>query len=144
MRFITRMLKDWLDPLPSAVQAPAGLQRDQDFAPEQPSFWGTLFGIGSDGRVYTMDAADHKRLRPIILRDPRAIKNELTAAAARQRRARGGDYLPITIIGHGREYEPALPQAEMLPPEPRPAPDLVEWDDIVMPPGGAADGGQDK
>jgi hypothetical protein len=47
--------------------------------------------------------------------------------------------LPITIID-GREFEPALPEAEILPPAPRPAPDFVEWDDIVMPPGGAGDG----
>jgi hypothetical protein len=140
MRSFTKTLKDWLsDPL--AVQAPIGLKVDADFNPPQPGFWGTLLGVGSDGKVYTMDAAAHKRLRPIILRDPRAVRNEEIAAAARQRRAdRGGDHLPITIIPYGmEEYEP-LPEASILPPAPRPALDWVEWDDIIMPPQGAGDG----
>jgi hypothetical protein len=144
MRFFTRMFKDWLSD-PPAIQRPAGLKIDSDFAPPEPGFWQTLFGIGSDGRVYTMDAADHKRLRPVVLRDPRAIKNEAIAAAARQRRAsRSGD-LPITIIPYGREeYEPTLAHAEILPPVPRPAPDagLGEgWDFIEMPGGGDGRGG---
>jgi hypothetical protein len=144
MRSFVKTLKDWLSD-PPAVQGSAGLKIDSDFAPPEPGFWQTLFGIGSDGRVYIMDAADHKRLRPIILRDPGSIRNEEVAAEARQRRAaRGGNHLPITIIGDGREFEPALSEAEMLPPAPRPAPDFVEWDDIVMPPRGAGDGGQDK
>jgi hypothetical protein len=142
MRFIARMFKDWLDPLPPVAQGPAGLKVDSDFAPPEPGLLGTLFAWGSDGRVYTMDAADHKRLRPIILRSERAVKNEQAVAAARQRRARGENAAPITIISDGREYEPALPQAEILPPAPRPAPDWVDWD--TMPSGGAGDGGHDK
>jgi hypothetical protein len=139
MRFITRMFKDWLsDPLPSA-QGPAGLKVDSDFAPPAPGLLKTLFGWGSDGRLYTLSSEDAKRLRPIILRDPRAVRNE--EIAARARAARGGPNAPITIIGDGREFEPALPEAEILRPVPRPSPDWVEWDDIVMPPGGAGDGG---
>jgi hypothetical protein len=143
MRFITRMFKDWLDPLPSIAQDPAGLKIDSDFAPPVPGLLKTLFGWGSDGRLYEMSPADHKRLRPIILRDPRGLRNEEIAARRRAAR-RGGTDAPITIISDGREYEPALPQAEILPPAPRPAPDWVDWDDITMPSGGAGDGGHDK
>jgi hypothetical protein len=144
MRFITRMFKDWLDPLPPVAQGPAGVKVDSDFAPPEPGFWQTLLALGSDGRIYEMGPADRKRLqRPIILRDPRAVRNEEIVAAARQRRARGENAAPITIIG-GREYEPALPEAEILPPVPRPVQDWVEWDDIAMPPRGAGDGGHDK
>jgi hypothetical protein len=130
MRFITRIFKDWLDPLPPVAQGPAGLKVDSDFAPPEPGLLKTLFGWGSDGRLYEMSSADHKRLRPIILRDPRALRNE--EIAARARAARGGNAAPITIISD-REFEPALLQAEILPPAPRPAPDFVDWDDIIMP-----------
>ena len=137
--FRTRM-GDWA--LPPAAQDPAGLQRDQDFAPSEPGFWQTLLGRGSDGRLYEMSPSDRKRLqRPIILRDPRAVRNEEIAAAARQRRARDGD---LIIIGDGREFEPSLPQAEILPPTPRPVPDWVEVDNIVMPSGGPKDGGHGR
>jgi hypothetical protein len=130
LKWFRTKMGDWA--LPPAVQDSTGLKIDADFAPEPPGFWVTLLGIGSDGRIYTMDGADHKRLRPIILRDPRAVRNE--EIAARARAARGGTDAPITIIGDGREYEPTLSQAEILPTAPRPTPDWVEWDNIVMPP----------
>jgi hypothetical protein len=130
--------------LPPAVQDPAGLKIDSDFAPPEHGFLQTLLGRGSDGKIYELDAADHRKLRPIILRSERAVRNEQIAAEARQRRARGGDHLPITIIGDG-EFEPALPPAKILPPVPRPVPEPIEWDgDIIMPPTGAGDGGHDK
>ena len=56
--FRTRM-GDWA--LPPAAQDPAGLQRDQDFAPSEPGFWQTLLGRGSDGRLYEMSPSDRKR-----------------------------------------------------------------------------------
>jgi hypothetical protein len=130
--------------LPPAVQGPAGLKVDADFAPPEPGFWQTLLALGSDGRIYELPPEDRKRLlRPIILRDPRAVRNEEIVAAARQRRARGENAVPISIIGAWREFEPALPQAEILPPMPRPTPDFVDWDDIVMP-SGAGGAGHDK
>jgi hypothetical protein len=144
MRSFTKIFRDWLsEPLPPAVQSATGLQRDQDFAPPEPGFWQTLFAIASDGRIYTMSPGDRKRLpRPVYLRSERALRNEEIAARARAARARGD--VPITIIG-GREYEPALPEAVLLPAAPRPQPDFIDWDgDIVMPPGGAGDGGGDK
>src|ERR1700730_13856774 len=101
LKWFRTKMGDWA--LPPAVQDPAGLKIDADFAPPEPGFWQTLFGVGSDGRVYTMDAADHKRLRPIILRDPRAVRNEEIAAEARRRRAAREGHLPISIIPHGRE-----------------------------------------
>jgi hypothetical protein len=140
VKSFTRMLKDWLDPLSPTVQPATGLQCDQDFAPPEPGFWQASVGRGSDGRLYEMSPADHKRLRPIILRSERAIRNEEIAAKARAAR-RGGDHLPISIIPYGgrEEFEPSPPEAEILPPVPRPVPDWVEWDDIVMPPRGAGD-----
>jgi hypothetical protein len=139
------MLKLFRRALPPAVQGPGGLQRDQDFVPPERSFWRTLFGIGSDGRIYELDAGDAKRLRPQILRDPRALRNEEAVAAARRRRAARGDHLPITVIPNGMtEFELELPPAEILQPVPRPRPELVEVDDIVMPPRGAVDGGLDR
>jgi hypothetical protein len=143
MRFITRIFKDWLDdPLSPSVQGPTGLQRDQGFEPEPDGFWATLLGRGSDGRLYEVSPSDRKRLqRPVILRDPRAVRNEEIAAAARQRRARDGD---LIIIGVDREYEPGLPQAEILPPAPRPVPAWIEVDNIVMPSGGPKDGGHGR
>jgi hypothetical protein len=137
-----RKMGDWA--LPPAVQGPVGLKVDSDFAPE-PEFWRTLFGLGSDGKIYTLDASDAKRLRPVILRDPRAVRNEQIVAEARRRRAAREEHLPITVIPHGMtEFEPALPEAEILAPAPRPVPDWIEADVIVMPPRGPGDDGHDK
>jgi hypothetical protein len=49
---------------------------------------------GSDGRVYYMGAGDRERLRPIFLRDPRAVRNEREAARRRggSRPAAGSPY----------------------------------------------------
>jgi hypothetical protein len=142
LKWFRTKMGDWALP---AAQGPVGLKVDADFAPEQPGLLKTLFGWGSDARLYTLSSEDAKRLRPIILRDPRAIRNEEIVAAARRRRAaRDGD-LPIKIIGGMPEEYEALPQAEILPPVPRPVPDPVDWEgDIVMPLRGAGDGGRDK
>jgi hypothetical protein len=131
--------------LPPSVQAPTGQQRDQDFTPPERSFWRILFGMGSDRKIYTIDAADAKRLRPVILRDPRAVRNEEIAAEAQRRRAAREDPLPITVIPNGvTEFELELPPATVLPPVPRPTPDWVETDVIEPPRRGGGDGGQDK
>ena len=61
MKWFRTRMGDWA--LPPAVQVPAGLKVDADFAPPEPGFWGTLFARGSDGRIYTMSPADRKRSR---------------------------------------------------------------------------------
>jgi hypothetical protein len=45
----------------------------------------TALARGSDGRVYYMGAGDRERLRPIFLRNPRAVRNEREAARRRDR-----------------------------------------------------------
>jgi hypothetical protein len=48
------------------------------------------FSRGSDGRVYYMGASDRERLRPIFLRDPRALKEEARLRSLRRdRHSRG-------------------------------------------------------
>jgi hypothetical protein len=41
---------------------------------------------GSDGRLYHMTAGDRERLRPIFLRDPRALKEEARLRSLRRDR----------------------------------------------------------
>lgn len=92
---LRHILKELISPLPPAVQHAPGLQRDQDFNPPEAGVLERLFGIGSDGRVYTVSAADQRRLRPILLRDERALRNE---AIARERAKRRGDTpLPVNF-----------------------------------------------
>jgi hypothetical protein len=138
MRSFTKIFRDWLnEPLPPAAQGPAGLKVDSDFNPPA-GFWGTLLGRGSDGRIYTMNASDAKRLRPIILRSERAVKNE--EIAARARAARNRTDVPISIIrDRPEEFEPLL-EAEILPAAPRPVPDWIETDVIEPPRQGGGDG----
>jgi hypothetical protein len=136
LKWFRTKMGDWA--LPSAVQGAAGLKVDADFNPPQAGFWGTLLGRGSDGRIYELDVGDARRLRPVILRDPRALRNERLKAERLARRPR-----PAVIIlgGDDAEPEPTL-RAQILPPPPRPVPEPVEWNDIVFLP--RSDGGHDK
>jgi hypothetical protein len=137
MRSFMKTLKDWLGD-PPASQGSAGLKVDSDFAPPESGFWGTLLGRGSDGRIYELDAVDARRLRPTILRDERALRNERLKAERLARRPR-----PAVIILGGDDAEPEpLLRAKILPPAPRPVPEPVEWDDIVFLP--RSDGGHGK
>jgi hypothetical protein len=141
MKSFTKIFRDWLSEPQPAIQSPHGLAVDADFNPPEPGFWGTLLGRGSDGRIYELDSVDARRLRPVVLRDERAIRNERLKAERLARRPR-----PAVIIlgGDDAEPEPALPRAKILPAGKRPVPDFVDWDDIAMPPRGAGDGGHDK
>jgi len=121
-----------------AVQSATGLQIDADFA--APT---TTFGIlraWFNGRIYEMDEADQKRLRPVWVRDPRAVRNEQFKAERRAQRQRGS---MIISLDDDDEHDPYLPPAEIMPPAPRggtaiPGDDIGDW--IVMPPEGAGDG----
>jgi len=96
--------------------------------------------IGFNGRIYEMDEADQKRLRPVWVRDPRAVRNEQFKAERRAQRQRGS---MIISLDDDDEHDPYLPPAEIMPPAPRggtaiPGDDIGDW--IVMPPEGAGDG----
>jgi hypothetical protein len=74
----------WLPDLAPAEQPTGGI------AEAEPAF-----SRGSDGRVYYMGAGDRERLRPIFLRDPRAVRNEREATRRRSsgsRPAAGSPY----------------------------------------------------
>jgi hypothetical protein len=82
-------------PLPPTMQGPIGSKADQEWASGSPSIIQTLLGWGSDNKVYSLPPADQRRLRPILLRDERALKNE---AIARERARRRGDTpLPVNF-----------------------------------------------
>ena len=83
--------------LPPVIQRAAGLQRDRDFNPPEPSFLETLFGYGSDGRIYVMDAADQRRLRPVFLPDPRAERNREISRRRAASAPRGWHDLPMAF-----------------------------------------------
>jgi hypothetical protein len=76
--------------LPPAVQPPTGLRRDADFLPPERGFWSTLFGRGSDGRLYELPPEDQKRIRPVFLRSKRAVRNEQIASARQAARGAAG------------------------------------------------------
>lgn len=78
--------------LPPAVQPARGLHADAAFNKPEPGILETLFGWGSDGRAYEMDAKDQRRLRPTYLKSERTIRNEQLAArrAAAVRREPAG------------------------------------------------------
>jgi hypothetical protein len=121
---------------PMRSPGPIGLQRDQDFAPREPSLLGRLFGRASDGKIYWLDAWDAQRIKPIITRDPRALANEKAKAGRLERLRRAG--APFVLDPETGEYELAPPAAQILPAAPRttPADQGVDGDWIVMPPGG--------
>jgi hypothetical protein len=92
VKFISKIIGkmgDWA--LPPVEQPSVGQARDQDFAPPEPSFTEQIVSHWRGHRVYL-----EKPPRPIILRDPRAVKNE--RIARERRRQRGEDAGPIHWI----------------------------------------------
>jgi hypothetical protein len=117
---------------------PIGLLRDADFAPREPSIWGRLFARGSDGRTYWIDEQDARRLRPIVIRDPRAVANERAKVDRLERLRRAG--APLVFDEFSGEYELAPPRAQLLPPAPRGQPQDPYEGDFIIFPDGAGDG----
>lgn len=112
LRHILRALT--APPLPPVVQYARGLERDADFNPPELSFWErvTLVAWGSDGRRYELPPEDARRLRPILLRDPRAVRNEKLAADRASRRARGEpDRGPVSFANDAPQQAPGTAPA---------------------------------
>jgi hypothetical protein len=110
--------------LPPVAQVSRGLERDADFRPPEPGIFERLFGIGSDGRTYTMSVEDQRRLRPIYLKSERTLQNERIAAARAARRSSGAapDFAnfaadpPQPILGTASDaYDFMATQPDMSP-----------------------------